>query len=143
MKALKSIRRPKFQSTLPRRERRVPLSEVYEDLEISIHAPAKGATLAFILTSNLREFQSTLPRRERPKASAEIEAANQFQSTLPRRERLEVTFICHPTKYIFQSTLPRRERQCLLIFSRFKKLFQSTLPRRERQDSGFRTHTGN
>ena len=34
----------KFQSTLPRRERRVTSVTVQAALEISIHAPEKGAT---------------------------------------------------------------------------------------------------
>ena len=59
----------KFQSTLPRRERRFTEEEARAIVAISIHAPAKGATF-FISTSSLLwdRFQSTLPRRERPKA---------------------------------------------------------------------------
>ena len=57
---------PLFQSTLPRRERRSEAAEVFEVETVSIHAPAKGATvcqkrLVFIGI----KFQSTLPRRER------------------------------------------------------------------------------
>ena len=76
----------KFQSTLPRRERRFymihqrkywnfnPRSREgsdYNDFEvekgslISIHAPAKGATRKIWLLKILDLFQSTLPRRER------------------------------------------------------------------------------
>ena len=54
-----------FQSTLPRRERPSLNKTLMRFIRISIHAPAKGATilpespfLAFL-------FQSTLPRRER------------------------------------------------------------------------------
>ena len=32
---------------------------------ISIHAPAKGATIVKVLTEAIVKFQSTLPRRER------------------------------------------------------------------------------
>ena len=55
----------KFQSTLPRRERLEAVVFFLELVVISIHAPAKGATNRyknFWLTSG---FQSTLPRRER------------------------------------------------------------------------------
>ena len=56
----------KFQSTLPRRERRRPALTGGRTNPISIHAPAKGATsyhLAQLVYDKL--FQSTLPRRER------------------------------------------------------------------------------
>ena len=54
---------------------------------ISIHAPAKGATVRDTAAAASESFQSTLPRRERPfdvRAQHENKA---FQSTLPRRER--------------------------------------------------------
>ena len=78
-----------FQSTLPRRERPEtprpalppahfnPRSREGSDggkgvrieitIEISIHAPAKGATMEDIEWKLQQQFQSTLPRRERPK----------------------------------------------------------------------------
>ena len=55
-----------FQSTLPRRERPDTLEAVFRPVYISIHAPAKGATM--IIRYSFRWellFQSTLPRRER------------------------------------------------------------------------------
>ena len=76
----------KFQSTLPRRERLTfiisahlssdfnPRSREGSDSHcflvrpagtISIHAPAKGATVIFAMASRYSAFQSTLPRRER------------------------------------------------------------------------------
>ena len=101
--------------------------------DISIHAPAKGATLnnSSILSTNfyfnprsregsdvdvsvtvivLSPFQSTLPRRERLIKQLNPFMSFAFQSTLPRRERLYKSII--PTSVIsaFQSTLPRRER---------------------------------
>ena len=123
----------KFQSTLPRRER---LNEGFalnnlqsdfnprsregsdkfafptnEDDIISIHAPAKGATIPpMTFTKLIMPFQSTLPRRERLRSSNrrstpttnfnprsregsdnssgnKMDAIIKFQSTLPRRER--------------------------------------------------------
>ena len=55
---------------------------------ISIHAPARGATLPF-LPSYFRHhsFQSTLPRGERLLCGANLKLVIQFQSTLPRGER--------------------------------------------------------
>ena len=39
---------------------------LYYDEDISIHAPAKGATMIERLMIGRTIFQSTLPRRERP-----------------------------------------------------------------------------
>ena len=98
-----------FQSTLPRRERRGyagqfialdnhfnPRSREGSDQGtqgpqgpqgISIHAPAKGATVKVPAPITLCEFQSTLPRRERLFAFCHSAPSFLFQSTLPRRER--------------------------------------------------------
>ena len=98
-----------FQSTLPRRERPFRLDVVCNRHLISIHAPAKGATLDHNIDnfpgvisihapakgatqiaadkSSQIVFQSTLPRREQLVAQGGLEMAAQFQSTLPRRER--------------------------------------------------------
>ena len=54
-----------FQSTLPRRERQEVDLPGQMDIEISIHAPAKGATEKAGYIAKGRLFQSTLPRRER------------------------------------------------------------------------------
>ena len=55
-----------FQSTLPRRERQHFSGSVPLWTSISIHAPAKGATVSTIGRSQTgTKFQSTLPRRER------------------------------------------------------------------------------
>ena len=109
-----------FQSTLPRRERRWgdcrpgvgklnfnPRSREGSDFfewtdkvvcNISIHAPAKGATLntlSFIFL--LFRFQSTLPRRERHSRNINPADLMEFQSTLPRRERQQY----YTTNFIF------------------------------------------
>ena len=54
-----------FQSTLPRRERRILYKFRLQRDQISIHAPAKGATRTWETSSLAWQFQSTLPRRER------------------------------------------------------------------------------
>ena len=143
-----------FQSTLPRRERRRRLYNHAHYVQISIHAPAKGAT-EVINNFNVYNsgFQSTLPRRERPEAGMSVGYAKIFQSTLPRRERLYPADQGRSYRK-FQSTLPRRERRCfvatvlcaerisihapakgatsLMKQRQYGKAFQSTLPRRER-----------
>ena len=169
-----------FQSTLPRRERQtldgfISLLDNFNSrsregsdvchhclaavlIAISIHAPAKGATVPstksfadgskFQSTLPRRErrlqcgmlcscylFQSTLPRRERQAPTGYLLQDTPFQSTLPRRERrLQCSMLC--SCYLFQSTLPRRERQWCKIFAKFLHKFQSTLPRRERLLTG-------
>ena len=55
---------------------------------ISIHAPARGATTANIVTlGDFIEFQSTLPRGERHAERIILLMFHVFQSTLPRGER--------------------------------------------------------
>ena len=80
----------RFQSTLPRGERRCAMSLCYLDGLVSIHAPARGAT-THTTTINVMSllFQSTLPRGERPGQDAIPDNRIMvFQSTLPRGERL-------------------------------------------------------
>ena len=80
--------------------------------EISIHAPAKGAT----------------------PPSPTMLVLDLFQSTLPRRER-RVSKHLYGISFSFQSTLPRRERRCRIQRPDIDRIFQSTLPRRERPDA--------
>ena len=100
--------------------------------QISIHAPAKGATCMERMQRVKLSFQSTLPRRERRHCQLFDYYHYQFQSTLPRRERrltaddpqvCNVISIHAPAK---GATLLRDR-----LFRRMP-LFQSTLPRRER-----------
>ena len=121
-----------FQSTLPREERQTmrkltiaelnfnPRSHERSDrvesslersINISIHAPTRGATEYLGIQENPKGFQSTLPREERHMSPEELAELQEFQSTLPREER---RFLWHWLCLIillFQSTLPREERQ--------------------------------
>ncbi len=56
--------------------------------EVSIHAPAQGATRPAGQWSLRHQFQSTPPRRGRPMRQPSSRKASQFQSTPPRRGRL-------------------------------------------------------
>ena len=57
-------------------------------MDISIHAPARGATAALhIRRQQGRQFQSTLPRGERLAFVLFMVYRALFQSTLPRGER--------------------------------------------------------
>ena len=83
-----------FQSTLPRRERQNAYERFVTIYTVSIHAPAKGATNYVKLTDFEEVFQSTLPRRERLSGSYSPGVIFWFQSTLPRRERLNYAKTC-------------------------------------------------
>ena len=54
-----------FQSTLPRGERLEEINKFVETDDISIHAPARGATTRGLKCQPPPGFQSTLPRGER------------------------------------------------------------------------------
>ena len=56
--------------------------------QVSIHAPAWGATLTLPFHEPIAEFQSTLPRGERLIDNGGYSEDELFQSTLPRGERL-------------------------------------------------------
>ncbi len=76
-----------FQSTLPRGERHTSQLFCRPQCLISIHAPARGATLLPQCFFQHRRFQSTLPRGERPGCALTAIWQRLFQSTLPRGER--------------------------------------------------------
>ena len=119
-----------FQSTLPREERRLVVTERsgYNDFNprshersdrrpgqtarinnISIHAPTRGATNGYGVTTAINQFQSTLPREERRRPGKVQAHPLRFQSTLPREERPFRAFVLLINQS-FQSTLPREER---------------------------------
>ena len=123
----------KFQSTLPRGER-PSMSALKYRLEVSIHAPARGATTDSDQFYGLDMFNPRSRAGSDPKAQAcwpqarvSIHApargatrckrsaviSSMFQSTLPRGERRQVDghAVC---VYQFQSTLPRGERPQLM-----------------------------
>ena len=121
-----------FQSTLPQGERPRAIRKIVKTFDISIHAPARGATLMTLLRLTLMpEFQSTLPQGERPMAQLIKRKKKGFQSTLPQGERpWVITMIA--LIVTFQSTLPQGERRRSLLMITAEMLFQSTLPQGER-----------
>ena len=81
-----TIRR--FQSTLPRRERLSTTPLLHPSLGISIHAPAKGATQARQSMGKADTISIHAPAKGATRPGASVRAQKQiFQSTLPRRER--------------------------------------------------------
>ena len=59
-------------------------------ISISIHAPARGATISKEIRDKDNRFQSTLLREERQKMPADVRTLIEFQSTLLREERLKL-----------------------------------------------------
>ena len=150
----------KFQSTLPRGERRPWSFLSYRPQVVSIHAPAWGATYCRNGASPDGVFQSTLPRGERPGAYMLPSDVTWFQSTLPRGERhssasrlfYDARVSIHAPAWGATSDQP-----CLILASLcfnprsrvgsdlkcpfmglFFRQFQSTLPRGERRLDGGR-----
>ena len=121
----------KFQSALPRGERRsyhAPEPKFYHfnprsregsdgklpDLrrvyDISIRAPARGATGRDALITGVRTISIRAPARGATFLYDSDDVQLSFQSALPRGERLSL-LNCTMTAMIFQSALPRGERQ--------------------------------
>ena len=102
------------------------------NVDISIHAPTRGATAIAAYLLEVLKFQSTLPREERLLLHYDLYIYYLFQSTLPREERQSLN---NPliTYLLFQSTLPREERLICISQIRLKCYFN---PRsHERSDS--------
>ena len=107
-----------FQSTLPHGERRHPLDRSLSLFDISIHAPARGAT-------PLCRLRPCLCCNFNPRSRTGSDAIRTFQN---------------PGKYIFQSTLPHGERRGFVPKSIHYVEFQSTLPHGERQSMRMLPH---
>ena len=56
--------------------------------EVVIHAPTRGATMYSVISSSILPFQSTLPQGERRFSRCLSSFIPRFQSTLPQGERL-------------------------------------------------------
>ena len=102
-------------------------------LQISIHAPAKGATPLIKIFSVILVISIHAPAKGATKQRQGLKYILEFQSTLPRRERQKICCCSGSSPQTFQSTLPRRERRTKCEKWRTIWIFQSTLPRRERQ----------
>ena len=143
-----------FQSTLPRRER--PYPDTFSPLPppISIHAPAKGATLMSVkpfsfpayfnprsregsdvlwdlLPKPIRNFNPRSREGSDPECSMIVNGELGFQSTLPRRER-----------HKHRTGKDRRERISIhapakgaTLFNRFNPTSQSNFNPRSREGS--------
>ena len=145
-----------FQSTLPRGERHARRSSASCLHAVSIHAPARGATLAVGRCRPGGRVSIHAPARGATSLNEMDGAVNGvFQSTLPRGERRRRFWWSggrHPRFNprsragsdaaaaagrgelgLFQSTLPRGERPSTMAMAPAYSMFQSTLPRGERR----------
>ena len=77
---------------------------------ISIHAPAKGATMVHGRPDGTARFQSTLPRRERLSFTQFTYISIYFNPRSREGSDGIPDGLC-PAWMLFQSTLPRRERR--------------------------------
>ena len=121
-----------FRSALPRGERRRICPHDHVLVQVSIRAPARGATprpvLRHLPTPSfdprsragsdrrhirrlvMRTFRSALPRGERQGFTKSAKAAGVFRSALPRGERRHI--LSRPVALgVFRSALPRGERR--------------------------------
>ena len=122
-----------FQSTLPRRERRVkPFIKVKKLKNFNPRSREGSDRKDHMQDSTTQEFQSTLPRRERQKSYAPLNPTSGFQSTLPRRERLRDNAPADSPGDFNPRSREGSDSEVLICFYRSIE-FQSTLPRRERQ----------
>ena len=97
---------------------------------ISIHAPTKGGTPKSILFSFVTVFQSTLPRRERHEVSDHIVFCPDFNP----RSREGSDFASRSHKHPRQISIHAPAKGATMMSWCWGKAirFQSTLPRRER-----------
>ena len=80
-----------FQSTLPRGERLCNCADCFSIVLISIHAPARGATLGTATDSSIVNISIHAPARGATVIRLFLLISNHlFQSTLPRGERLSL-----------------------------------------------------
>jgi len=99
-----------FQSTRPRGARLSNAITRLTTIQVSIHAPAWGATWCMPIPLGVSKFQSTRPRGARRRSWRILPAMRTFQSTRPRGARLGTGQLII-TEGEFQSTRPRGARQ--------------------------------
>ena len=107
-----------------RDEQETKIGEYYD---VSIHAPAWGASLALINGFIHSLFQSTRPHGARPSTNAKFKSLVEFQSTRPHGARHSL--MRHTALFFkFQSTRPHGARLSPLPHPYRILMFQSTRP---------------
>ena len=98
---------------------------------ISIHAPAKGATQNELHFSASQSISIHAPAKGATNTSYLLCRAAGFQSTLPRRER-QLLLACVLEVRVISIHAPAKGATSVYRLIWWIRLFQSTLPRRER-----------
>ena len=126
----------KFQSTLPRGERRATGDvTVTEEQQISIHAPARGATVRdFVRLLPHSSFQSTLPRGERRQSEIRVKRGRVISIHAPARGATKFLRIVRIPHTISIHAPARGATRWINILVKSLMIFQSTLPRGERRN---------
>ena len=126
-----------FQFTLPRGERRTRHCKGMHKLNVSIHAPARGATLrCYRGRPQGKSFNSR--SREGSDSSSGVGRYSSSCFNSRSREGSDLCLLCMCGYIIkFQFTLPRGERHPSGDTCRKGQAFQFTLPRGERREYGW------
>ena len=110
-----------------------PLYGNLDIVNISIHAPARGATASSAwVKSTRRAFLSTLPQGERQEFRSRIVRGEEFLSTLPQGERPVGTRHIRQRKSISIHAPARGATDISHALIRHSTIFLSTLPQGER-----------
>ena len=121
-----------FQSTLPRGERHSRVSVVERWQEVSIHAPARGATQLREVMLDGAQVSIHAPARGATRASCRRRFKSCCFNPRSRAGSDRRRTVRRAKRTWFQSTLPRGERPMVRPPLRLRSVFQSTLPRGER-----------
>ena len=100
--------------------------------EVSIHAPAKGATTSDLSTCRPSYVSIHAPAKGATNEANELLEIEWVSIHAPAKGATRVWLIWGESANGFQFTLPRRERPSVDRLRRTTATFQFTLPRRER-----------
>ena len=120
-------KRISFQSTHPHGVRHRPCGRVRKVREVSIHAPARGATVMADWKKTSGEFQSTHPHGVRQKSFTKKEMRIMFQSTHPHGVRPK-GFADKTIVHSVSNHAPARGATDVRSGADWRNLFQSTHP---------------
>ena len=87
-----------------------PLNTTDQISAVSIHAPARGATLSWCASDDPAMFQSTRPHGARPICTGSCRGTSKFQSTRPHGAR-RLLHSLQEVLNVFQSTRPHGARR--------------------------------
>ena len=126
-----------FQSTLPRRERREPRYGCAWADGISIHAPAKGATVFGLLCFSKTFISIHAPAKGATRRGAGQGYNRRISIHAPAKGATSLCVYINACSVGISIHAPAKGATCMISnFSVSVTIFQSTLPRRERRGGG-------